>query len=128
MWFTLFFIPFLKYPANPPTVGDPNTILLRSSLYIAFIALSGLGALGFVKLYNRLQNRKFLIPIGYAVYMIMVFLLMPQSPDKITAPLDLVNGFRIASLGTMTLYWIVNAVILGFLWQKFQPDAVTTRT
>jgi hypothetical protein len=128
MWFTLFFIPFLKYPANPPTVGDPNTVLLRSSLYIAFIALSGLGALGFAKLYKRLQNRKYLIPIGYAVYMIIVFLLMPQNPDKITAPLDLLNGFRIASLGTMTLYWIVNAVILGFLWQKFQPDAVTTRT
>ncbi|TSA16122.1 MAG: hypothetical protein D4R72_07565 [Nitrosopumilales archaeon] len=128
MWFTLFFIPFLKYPANPPTVGDPSTIMLRSSLYIAFIALSGLGALGFAKLYKRLQNRKFLIPIGYAVYMIMVFLLMPQNPDKITAPLDLVNGFRIASLSTMTLYWIVNAVILGFLWQKFQPDVVTTRT
>jgi predicted cobalt transporter CbtA len=128
MWFTLFFIPFLKYPANPPTVGDPNTIMLRSSLYIAFIALSGLGALGFAKLYKRLQNRKFLIPIGYAVYMIMVFLLMPQNPDKITAPLDLVNGFRIASLSTMTLYWIINSVILGFLWQKFQPDVVTTRT
>jgi hypothetical protein len=128
MWFTLFFIPFLKYPANPPTVGDPNTIMLRSSLYIAFMTLSGLGALGFAKLYKRLQNRKFLIPIGYAVYMIMVFLLIPQNPDKITAPLDLVNGFRISSLSTMTLYWIVNAVILGFLWQKFQPDVVTTRT
>ncbi|HYL66645.1 MAG TPA: CbtA family protein [Nitrosopumilaceae archaeon] len=128
MWFTLFFIPFLKYPANPPTVGDPNTIMFRSSIYIAFIALSGLGALGFAKLYNRLQNKKFLILIGYAVYMIMVFLLMPQNPDKITAPLDLINGFRIASLGTMTLYWIVNALILGLLWQKFHPDIVTTRT
>jgi hypothetical protein len=128
MWFTLFFIPFLKYPSNPPTVGDPETIAFRGSIYIAFIALSGLGALGFAKLYKRLQNRKFLIPIGYAVYMIIVFLLMPQNPDKITAPLDLVNGFRIASLGTMTLYWIVNAIILGFLWQKFQPDIVTTRT
>ncbi|HEV2193572.1 MAG TPA: CbtA family protein [Nitrosopumilaceae archaeon] len=128
MWFTLFFIPFLKYPSNPPTVGDPETIAFRSSIYIAFIALSGLGALGLAKLYSKLQNRKFLIPIGYAVYMIIVFLLMPQNPDKITAPLALINGFRMASLSTMTLYWIVNAVILGLLWQKFQPDAVTTRT
>ncbi|MBI3623397.1 CbtA family protein [Candidatus Pacearchaeota archaeon] len=128
MWFTLFFIPFLKYPSNPPTVGDPETIAFRSLIYIAFIALSGLGALGFAKLYNRLQNRKFLIPIGYAVYMILVFLLMPQNPDKITAPLDLINGFRIASLSTMTLYWIINAIILGLLWQKFQPDVVTTKT
>ena len=128
MWFTLFFIPFLKYPSNPPTVGDPETIAFRSSIYIAFMALSGLGALGFAKLYSKLQNRKFLIPIGYAVYMIIVFLLMPQNPDKITAPLDLINGFRIASLSTMMLYWIVNAAILGLLWQKFQPDVVATRT
>lgn len=124
MWLTLFFIPFLKYPANPPTVGDPDTIAFRSSIYIAFIALSGFGALGFAKLYGKLQNKKFLIPIGYAVYMIAVFLLMPPNPDKITAPLDLINGFRIASLSTMTLYWIVNAVILGLLWQKFKPDVV----
>ena len=128
MWLTLFFIPFLKYPANPPTVGDPNTIGFRESSYIAFIALSGLGALGFVMIYKRLQNRKFLMPIGYAIYISIVFLLMPQNPDKITAPLDLINGFRIASLSTTTLYWIVNAVILGLLWQKFQPDVVTTRT
>ena len=26
MWFTLFLIPVLKYPANPPAVGDPETI------------------------------------------------------------------------------------------------------
>jgi hypothetical protein len=128
MWLVLFFIPFLKYPANPPTVGDPNTIAFRESSYVAFIALSGLGALGFAKLYTKLQNRKFFIPIGYAIYITAVFLLMPQNPDKITAPLDLVNGFRIVSLSTMTLYWIVNAIILGFLWQKFQPDKITTRT
>ena len=128
MWFTLFFIPFLKYPSNPPTVGDPETIAFRSSIYIVFIMLSGLGALGFAKLYSKLQNKKFLIPVGYAVYIIMIFLLMPQNPDKITAPSDLVNGFRIASLSTMTLYWIVNAVILGLLWQKFKPDMVTTKT
>jgi hypothetical protein len=127
MWLVLFFIPFLKYPANPPTVGDPNTIAFRESSYIAFIALSGLGALGFAKLYKRLQNRKFFILIGYAIYITTVFLLMPQNPDKITAPLDLVNGFRIVSVSTMTLYWIVNAIILGFLWQKFQPDLVNTR-
>ncbi|MGI0026434.1 MAG: CbtA family protein [Nitrosopumilaceae archaeon] len=128
MWLTLFFIPFLKYPANPPTVGDPDTIAFRSSIYIIFITLSGLGALGFANFYKRLKNRKFLMPIGYAVYMTIVFLVMPQNPDKITAPLDLINGFRIASLSTMTLYWIVNAIILGLLWQKFQPDVVTTRT
>jgi hypothetical protein len=129
MWFTIFFIPFLKYPSNPPTVGDSNTIVFRSIIYVLFIALSGLGALAFAKLYRKIpQNTKFIIPFGYAGYVIIVFLLMPQNPDKIIAPVDLVNGFRMASLCTMTVYWVVNALILGLLWQKLQPDSVTYKT
>ena len=38
MWFTLYLIPFLKYPANPPTVGDAETVVLRAVLYLSFIA------------------------------------------------------------------------------------------
>lgn len=123
MWFTMFFIPFLKYPANPPTVGDPNTIVLRSLMYVIFVALSGLGALGFSRVYKKMQNpvRKFVVPIGYAIYITAIFILMPQNPDKITATMDLVNDFRIVSASTVTMQWIINAVILGLLWQKFQP-------
>ena len=125
MWATLFFIPFLKYPSNPPTIGDPSTIVLRTSLYIAFLALSGLGALGFSRLYKKMHNKRFLVFLGYAGFISVVFFVMPPYPDKITVPMDLVNGFRIVSAATMSMYWLVNAIILGFLWQKFQPH--TTR-
>ncbi|HLA21919.1 MAG TPA: CbtA family protein, partial [Nitrosopumilaceae archaeon] len=122
MWFTLYFLPFLKYPANPPTVGDPETIILRTSLYIGFVALSGLGAIGFYKISKRIQkSQRFIIPIVYAIYITAVFMLMPESPDEVIAPVDLLNGFRIVSASTVTIYWIVNAIILGLLWQKFQP-------
>ena len=123
MWFTIFFIPFLKYPANPPTVGDPNTIVLRSSLYVAIIVLSGLGALGFSRIYKRMQKnmKRVLVPIGFAIYISTIFVLLPPNPDEITAPMDLVNGFRIVSALTVTMTWIINAIILGYLWQKFQP-------
>lgn len=121
MWFTIFFIPFLKYPANPPTVGDPNTIVFRSSMYIAFVALSGLGALGFSRIYKKMQKnmKRLLVPIGFAVYISTIFVLMPPNPDKITAPMDLINGFRIVSALTVTMTWIINAIILGYLWQRF---------
>ena len=57
IWFTIFMIPFIKYPGNPPAVGDPETIYYRESLYIAFIAISGLGALGFAFLYRKIDRK-----------------------------------------------------------------------
>lgn len=129
MWFTIFFIPFLKYPANPPTVGDPETIVLRTSLYVVFVALSGLGAFGFSKIYKKIKNaaRKFVIPLGYAIYISVIFIAMPENPDEIIAPADLLYGFRIASASTVTVFWILDAIILGVLWQKFQPHLEKNR-
>src|SRR5436190_20161298 len=40
----VFAVPFLKYPANPPGVGDPDTIGRRTALYLAAIAVSVLSA------------------------------------------------------------------------------------
>lgn len=122
MWFTIFMIPFLKYPANPPTVGDPETVVFRAVLYLSFVALSGLGALGFYKIFKKLEkNKRALAFLGYGVYIAIVFVLMPANPDEITAPMDLVNGFRVMSVIGVTVFWAANALILGFLWQKFQP-------
>jgi hypothetical protein len=127
MWTTIFFIPFLKYPANPPTVGDPSTIVLRTSLYIAFLTMSGLGALGFSILYKKMKSKRFLAFLGYAGFITLVFFVMPSYPDKITISMDLVNGFRTVSAITMTIYWIANAVILGWLWKKVQPHIDTSQ-
>jgi len=52
-----------------------------------------------------------------------VFVLMPPNPDEITAPMDLMNGFRVMSVMAVTIFWIANGLILGILWHKFQPDA-----
>ncbi len=127
MWATIFFIPFLKYPANPPTVGDPSTIYLRTILYVSFLSLSGFGALGFAILYKKLPRKKFLAILGYLLFISIAFIVMPSYPDKITISTDLVNGFRMVSLVTMTIYWIVNAIILGWLWKKVQPHIDTSQ-
>ncbi len=121
MWATLYFIPFLKYPANPPTVGEPTTIVFRAVTYALFVALSGLGAFGFSRLYKKLKNKKFLAFVGYAVFIGIVFVVMPPNPDPIKTSMDIVNGFRTISAVTMTVYWIVNGMILGYLWQRFKP-------
>jgi len=121
MWLTIFLIPFLKYPANPPTVGDADTVVLRQTLYLLFIAISGFSAVGFFVLYKKLQNKKkgFAF-IGYAVFITAVFFMMPPSPDEVTAPMDLVNGFRTMSVVAVSTFWVAEAIILGALWQKYK--------
>ena len=126
MWLTIFLIPFLKYPANPPTVGDADTVVLRSILYLSFIAISGFGALGFYQLYKKLQTgKKIAAFVGYAIFISIVFALMPPNPDEITAPMDLVNGFRVMSVIAVSVFWISIAFILGVFWQRFLSDAGT---
>jgi predicted cobalt transporter CbtA len=130
MWVTIYLIPFLKYPANPPTVGDTDTVVLRAILYLSFIAISGLGAIGFYQLFKRLQKGKRLFAIiGYAAFISTMFVVMPDNPDDVTAPMDLVNGFRIMSVVAVSIFWIAVAVILGAFWQKYNPERpIETKT
>jgi len=125
MWVVLYLIPFAKYPANLPTVGDPETIVLRQTLYVSFIAISGFGALGFYQIYKKLKNRKMIAFVGYAGLVTIAFVMMPQNPDVITSPMDLINGFRAVSVVGVSSFWLSIGLILGVLWQKLQPDKVT---
>ena len=122
MWVTIYFIPFLKYPANPPTVGEEETVVLRAILYLSFIAISGFAAVGFYKLSKKFKgNKKLIALIGYAVFISAVFVAMPENPDEVSAPMDLVNGFRIMSILGVSTYWISVGLILGLLWNRFKP-------
>ena len=128
MWFTLYLIPFLKYPANPPTVGDGETVMLRAILYLSFIAISGFGAFGFYKLSKKFKDKQKIISIaGYAVFITTIFFLMPENPDEITAPMSLVNDFRMMSVFGVTSFWIAVGLILGVLWNRFESHKETTK-
>ena len=120
MWFTLYLIPFLKYPANPPTVGDGETVVLRAILYLSFIAISGLSVVVFYKLSKKLNgNKKYLALAGYAGLMVITFVAMPDNPDEITAPMNLVNEFRFVSVLGVSSFWACVGITLGFFWKKF---------
>jgi predicted cobalt transporter CbtA len=128
MWFVLFLIPALKYPANPPAVGDPETIYYREGLYIGLLAISGFSALGLALLYRKLssrtpnnKNRIIIVPLIYAAIIVGAILILPPNPDKISAPMDLVQGFRIASAFTMSIFWGLLGLILGALWDRLRP-------
>ena len=57
---TLYLVPFLKYPANPPAIGNPDTIGDRSALYlgmiVASVAFAGIAVWLGQKLQPRLGN------------------------------------------------------------------------
>ncbi len=125
MWFVLFLIPALKYPANPPAVGDPETIYYRQSLYVAFLVISGFSALGLAFLYRKmgaLNIKKAIIPAVYAAIISGAYLAMPANPDPINAPMDLVIGFRITSAITISMFWGLLGVIFGTFWDKLNPS------
>ena len=128
MWFVLFLMPALKYPPNPPAVGNPETIYYRQSLYVAFLAISGFSALGLAFLYRKMASsntKKAIIPSAYAAIMAGAYLAMPANPDPINAPIDLVIGFRITSAITISMFWGLLGIIFGTFWDKLNPDETT---
>ena len=128
MYVTLYLIPFLKYPANPPTVGDSETVVLRAILYISFITISGIGAISFYQLSQKFKNKKkFTALLGYGIFISVIFIMMPENPDEITVPMNLVNEFRLVSVFGVTSFWISVAIILGFFWNRLDSSEETTQ-
>ena len=125
MWLVLFLVPAIKYPANPPAVGDPETIVYRQGLYMALVAISGASALGLAFLYRRMKGAKnkkvVIVPAIYAAIMAGAFMALPPNPDAVSAPMDLVISFRIASAFTMSVFWGVLGIVLGSFWDKLKP-------
>jgi hypothetical protein len=80
---TLYFVPFLKYPANPPAVGNHDTIALRAGFYGVMVIASVVFALVAVWLGQRLQarlgtwNATVLAAVSYVVLVGVVMALLP---------------------------------------------------
>jgi predicted cobalt transporter CbtA len=129
MFLVLFLVPALKYPAKPPAVGDPETIVYRQSLYIGMLAVSGFSALGLAILYRNIgdrESKKIIIPLMYAAIIAIAFVVLPPNPDDITISTDLLMNFRIASTLTMGIFWGVLGLVLGAFWDKAKPHETAT--
>ncbi|MDI1495821.1 MAG: Cobalt transporter subunit (CbtA) [Cenarchaeum symbiont of Oopsacas minuta] len=123
MWLVLFAIPFVKYPSNPPTVGDPATVGERTMFYLGLITVSGLLMLGTCYILKFLHgNKKFLALAGCACIMGVTLILFPEPADTTNVPKDLLYDFRLASAISVTSFWITIPFVLGGLWRKFIPD------
>jgi hypothetical protein len=80
---TLYLVPWLKYPANPPAVGHGNTIGQRTLLYVIMVVLSVAFLIGAVILARRLAarfgtwNATLVAGGAFVVVMAVVMLILP---------------------------------------------------
>ena len=119
---TLFLVPFVKYPANPPAVGDPATVGRRTALYLAMLAWSVAATWLGWRLHTHLCARGWeraqagaAAVTAWAVVVGVALVVLPGSPDPVTAPATLVWRFRLASAGGQAVFWAVAGAALGWL-------------
>ena len=110
----------VKYPPNPPAVGDPGTLAERQGLHVAVICIAAALGLGATVLDRRLRaagwpehRRLPAVVAGVAVPMLLVRPL-PPAPDEVSVPATLVWRFRVASLGANLTLWAT--LTLGLAW------------
>jgi predicted cobalt transporter CbtA len=124
-------LPFLKYPASPPGVGDPETIGARQALYLAVIVLGALGAVGALLLGHRLEGHGALgwlaALAAYAAYAALIFLALPPNPDSTPIPADLLAAFRLRTGLGLVLFWAVFAAAFGLLVGRWASPASVGR-
>ncbi|HET8621519.1 MAG TPA: CbtA family protein [Acidimicrobiales bacterium] len=117
--------PWLKYPPNPPAVGDPDTVGERERLYVLAIVLGALLLAGAAHLSARLRRagwpddrRSAVVAVAAIVAFAVLFVALPSSPDPVGAPANLVWQFRLNSLTGNLLVWTLLTLGLGVLWAE----------
>ena len=120
-----FLIPFLKYPANPPGVGEAATIGDRTTAYYTMVGLTLLVVLISWIISKALRQRKIpdparqiLVGLGLSAAVTVLFLILPAAPDPGSVPAGLLWDFRISSLGTQLVFWAGLGVLFGLLCER----------
>jgi len=116
----VYLVPIVKYPANPPSVGEPETIGTRTALYFSMIALSLAAMIAAGMLRKALLRRcgawnAMLIAGGaYLVAMIAAgWALPPVNEVPADFPAVALWQFRIASAGGQLILWATLGLAFG---------------
>ena len=130
----IYLVPFLKYPANPPSIGNPETIGDRTGLYLLMVLASLVLAATVFWLGRRLAPRlgawgatfaaagTYLVAVG-----VVMFVLPPvaETPKPLRDgsgtivypgfPADDLYHFRLYSLGTQFVLWATIGIVFAVL-------------
>jgi len=112
-------VPILKYPANPPSIGNPDTIGLRTAIYFGMILLSLASMIAAWSVRNRLIDQygswnATLIGAALFIVAVVIFALAMPPLNEVPEgfPAVVLWQFRMASLGAQAIMWTV--IGLGF--------------
>jgi hypothetical protein len=119
-------VPFVKYPANPPAVGNPDTIGQRTGGYLAMVILGVVAVWAGALAYRTTRARWDGIAPGlsyaaaaaaFLLVTAVAYAALPsvdEVPDGF--PASLLWDFRLASLGTQVVLWTgIGLVFAGLL-------------
>ena len=122
---SVYLVPNLKYAANPPSVGEPDTIGMRTAFYFAMIAISLAAMIASVMLQRRIVDRlgawnaSLASGAAYVIVVLVVALLLPvvnEVPSNF--PAVVLWQFRIASLGAQLLMWTTLGLVFGAVTER----------
>jgi predicted cobalt transporter CbtA len=118
-------VPSLKYPANPPSVGNPETIAYRTELFFIMIVISVAAMVAAVGLAQRLWNQlgawnaTIVAGIAFLVVFALVKAALPdinEVPEKFSAVV--LWQFRVASLGIQLTLWAAIGLLFGAVVER----------
>ncbi|NNG72614.1 CbtA family protein [Rhizobium laguerreae] len=118
-------VPGVKYPANPPAVGTPDTIGARTELFFLMIVVSLAALIAAVALSRRLSERfglwngAIIAGVVYLVFIGLVLYLLPpinEVPENFSAMV--LWRFRTTSLGMHVILWATLGLAFGALAEK----------
>jgi predicted cobalt transporter CbtA len=122
--------PWLKFPPNPPAVGDPDTLARRQLLYVSLICLTAAVGVAGAALSTRLRRqgwpearRTVAVVLAVVVPLGIAMAVLPGAPDPISVPANLLWRFRLASLGGNLLLWTVITLGFGMLAAERAPSS-----
>ncbi|MDD9377721.1 CbtA family protein [Streptomyces sp. ZAF1911] len=134
LFVTVTLVPFFKYPANPPAVGDPETTVQRTTLYVLMLALGLLLAAAALILGRRLApslgnwNASVAASLAFVVAVGIAYAFLP-GVNEVPAgfPAALVWQFRLASLAIQAAMWGTFGLAFGFLAERALVPAGTPK-
>jgi hypothetical protein len=118
----VFLLPFLKYPANPPAVGDPDTIGRRTALYLLAVAWSLVATWGGWRAWRAFVAKGMpvhkAVPATLATWVALAsvgLVVLPANTDAVEAPATLIWQFRLATVAGAAAFWSVLGLTFGWL-------------